>query len=213
MKKLKAKLIKKTSENRLYNIPVPVIGLTGGIATGKSTVAELFRKNNIPVIDADRLVKLIYQMPETKNFIQKNFPQVIAQDQIVFQKLREIAFSDADSKKKLEDYIYAHLPNEFKKAFQEFSNPTFIIYDVPLLFEKNLNKYVDFSVCIYAPRKTQIERLMLRDQSTHEMAETIINQQMDIEEKKNLADFIIYNTAGPLELETQVLQFIKDISH
>jgi dephospho-CoA kinase len=213
MKKLKAELIRKTPETRLYNIPVPIIGLTGGIATGKSTVAELFRKNNIPVIDADRLVKLIYQMPETKTFIQKNFPQVIVEDLIVFQKLREIAFSNADSKKKLEDYIYAHLPNEFKKAFQEFSNPTFIIYDVPLLFEKNLNEFVDFSVCIYAPRKTQIERLMFRDRSTHEMAETIINQQMDIEEKKNLADFTIHNTAGPLELETQVLQFIKDISH
>ena len=139
MKKLKNSLVKKTQDNRLYNIPIPIIGLTGGIASGKSTVAELLRKKNIPVIDADRLVKNIYQMPETKAFIKTHFSDAVVDNEIIFKKLREIAFSSESSKKILEDYIYALLPIEFKKSFSLLNSPSLLVYDVPLLFEKNLN--------------------------------------------------------------------------
>lgn len=212
MKKLKANWIKKTPLNRLYHIPVPIIGLTGGIATGKSTLANFFRKNDIPVIDADRLVKNIYQLPETKAFIKDNFPTTIIDDEIIFKKLREIAFQDETAKKLLEDFIYAHLPNEFKKAFVSFDDPKFVVYDVPLLFEKKLNEFIDFSICVYAPKNIQIERLIARDHSTIDLAEKIINQQMDIEVKKNLCDFVINNIGSPEELDSAIEKFIKDIT-
>ena len=212
MKKLKSNWITKDSNSRIYNIPVPVIGLTGGIATGKSTVANLFRRKNIPVIDADLLVKNIYMLPETISFIQKHFPETIDDQKINFKKLRETAFASEAAKSILEQYIYAHLPEQFKKDYLRFSSPPFIVYDVPLLFEKKLNLLIDFSICVYAPRTTQLKRLVERDQIPPELAESIINQQMDIEEKKKISDFIISNTGTLNELEALFERLLIEIT-
>lgn len=212
MKNLKTKWITKNPENRLYQIPVPIIGLTGGIGTGKSTVAEILREKNIPVIDADRLVKNIYQKNETIDFISKQFPHAVDKGIIDFKKLREIAFVDLAAKKLIEDFIYAHMPTEFKKAYATFNNPPFIVYDVPLLFEKKLNEVVDVAVCVYAPRETQIERIIARDKSSHQLASKIIDNQMDIEEKKKLSDFVINNTTELVDLKISVEQFLRDIT-
>jgi dephospho-CoA kinase len=213
MKNLKTELIKFQKEQRLYQIPVPIIGLTGGIGTGKSTVAELFRKKNIPVIDADKLVKNIYKLAETKDFIYKNFPKTITDGEIEFKKLREIVFINQEVKKTLEDYIYAHMPEEFKKAYATFSHPGFIVYDVPLLFEKKLHLLIDVSVCVYAPKEIQIERMILRDQISRELAESILANQISIENKKQMADFVITNTDGQAILEVEFEKFLKDISN
>lgn len=211
MKKLKAKWVTKTPANRLYQIPVPIIGLTGGIGTGKSTVAQLLREKNIPVIDADRLVKNIYQKKETVEFIAKHFPAVIVDGAIDFKRLREIAFVDSQNKKLIEDFIYAFMPLEFKKAYATFLNPSFVVYDVPLLFEKKLNELVDLSVCVYASREIQIERIVLRDKTSREMAEKILLHQMDIEEKKKCADLVIENNDGIDELKKSIEFFLTDI--
>lgn len=210
---LKAKWITKNLETRLYQIPVPIIGLTGGIGTGKSTVAEILRAKNIPVIDADKLVKNIYQKPETLTFIAKHFPHVMEDGKIVFKKLRETAFIDVSAKKLLEDFIYAYLPDEFKKAYADFSNPHFIVYDVPLLFEKKLNGLIDLSVCVYAPREIQIERIVERDKSEKALAAKILESQMDIEEKKTRADLVILNCDGMEELKIAVDQFLEDVAN
>jgi dephospho-CoA kinase len=212
MRKLKSSLVKHVPENRLYQIPVPIIGLTGGIGTGKSTVAELFRKQNIPVIDADKLVKNIYQLPETFPFIKQNFPAAIEDGKIVFRKLREIVFINVDAKELLENYIYSHMPNEFKKAYAAFSNPEFIVYDVPLLFEKKLHLLIDLSICVYAPREVQIARLMARDNSPRDLAESILSHQIDIEEKKKLSDRIIENNGDLVALENNFNLLLKDIT-
>lgn len=211
MRKLKSNLVKLTAEKRLYQIPVPIIGLTGGIGTGKSTVASLLKKHGLPIIDADQNVKTVYQKPETLVFIKKHFPSAIVDNQIDFKKLREIVFVNQESKQTVEDYIYMHLPSTFKEAYARFNNPPFIIYDVPLLFEKKLNPLVDVSVCVYAPRETQIQRLMARDHSTRELAEKILANQLDIEVKKELSDFTIENTGDLTILEKNVEEFLKNV--
>lgn len=208
MKKLKNSLIKHTDATRLYQIPVPIIGLTGGIGTGKSTVSDFFRKKGIPVIDADKNVKNIYQLPATQVFIHKNFPTAFHEGRIDFKKLREIVFQNEDAKKLLEDYIYALMPNEFKQAFYQYNNPQFVVYDVPLLFEKNLHLLVDLSVCVYAPKNLQIERLIKRDNIDRELAEKMLANQMDIEEKKQLSDFVINNTGDINDLESEFEKFL-----
>ncbi|MBC7540304.1 MAG: dephospho-CoA kinase [Bacteriovorax sp.] len=212
MKNLKTKWITKTPENRLYHIPVPIIGLTGGIGTGKSTVAEILREHNIPVIDADKLIKNIYQKNETLNFIISHFPQAISDGKIVFPKLREMVFIDPHVKKMLEDFLYVFMPEEFQKAYATLSNPFFIVYDVPLLFEKKLNKHVDLSVCVYAPKKVQIERIVLRDKSSIKMATKILENQMDIDDKKRLSDLVIMNTNKIEDLKLSIKQFLSDIT-
>lgn len=211
MKKLKNNLIKLTSETRLYQIPVPIIGLTGGIATGKSTVSELFSKNGIAVIDADRLVKNIYQYSETKAFVFKHFPEVITNNEIDFKKLREIVFNNQESKTLIENYIYSHMPMEFRKAFSTFKNPEFIIYDVPLLFEKGLDSLVDLSICVYAPKNIQLERIIKRDNCSLEVAKSILSQQMDIDEKKKKSNFVIENTDNITKLSENFKKALAEI--
>ena len=193
MKKLNSKWITKSQDSRLYNIPVPIIGLTGGIATGKTTVAQMFRDQGIPVIDADKLVKGIYAKKESFDFVSLHFLEAVVDNTIHFKTLRELAFKTPENQKKLEDFIYAQMPSAFKEAYQAFGPHEFIVYDVPLLFEKNLYTKIDVSVCAYSPRAVQIERLVKRDQISIELAEKILTKQIDIEEKKSKSDLIIEN--------------------
>lgn len=211
MKKIKNKLIALTPETRLYQIPVPIIGLTGGIATGKSTVAKILKERNFPIIDADGLVKKIYQKKDVINFIAKEFPVCFIEQKIDFKLLREVAFSSPENIAKIETKIYQYMPEEFKLAFANFNNPSFIIYDVPLLFEKALDQLVDVKVCVYSPKEIQIKRLINRDQCTQELAEKIISKQLDIELKKSKADFVIENTSDSAFLENQLNHFINSI--
>ena len=193
MKKLNSKWITKSQDSRLYQIPVPIVGLTGGIATGKTTVAQMFRDENCPVIDADKLVKGIYSKKASFDFITSHFLDAIINNTIHFKTLRELAFKSPENQKKLEDFIYAQMPGAFAEAFNTFNNPEFIIYDVPLLFEKGLYTKTDVSICTYTPRSIQRERLVNRDSITYELADVILEKQMDIEEKKNRSDLIIEN--------------------
>jgi dephospho-CoA kinase len=193
MENLNPKWITKSNQTRLYELPIPIIGLTGGIATGKSTVANFLRNKNFPIIDADALVKKIYQKAEVKEFIKNNFPIAIQTDEINFKILRELAFKDKQNIQKIEECIYRFLPTEFKETYHTFTNPNFIIYDVPLLFEKHLNLLVDTKICVYAPKEIQIERLMKRDHIERDVCLKILDNQMSIEDKKQLSDIVIKN--------------------
>lgn len=212
MRKLKNNLVKLTAENRLYQIPVPIIGLTGGIGTGKSTAAEWLRKHGLAVIDADANVKAVYRKPETLAFIKSHFPAVVADGQINFKKLREIVFINPDAKQLVEDFIYARLPQAFLDAYALLNKPALIIYDVPLLFEKKLHLLVDVSACVYAPKEIQIQRLMSRDHSSRDLAEKILSNQLDIEEKKKLSDFIIENTGDLHQLGKNIEEFLANVT-
>jgi len=199
--KLLPKLITKNSGSRLYQLPVPIVGLTGGIATGKSTVAKLFKSLQFPVIDADALVKSVYQKQEVFDFIQIHYPNAIVNKSIDFKILRAIAFANDAEIKKIETEIYRHLPGEFLRAYHSFSSANFIIYDVPLLFEKGLDKLVDQKIVVYSPREMQIERLMKRDHISLEAAEKILTHQLPIDQKKQMADFLIDNSKSEKDLE------------
>ena len=212
MKKLASKWITKNQSTRLYNIPVPIVGLTGGIATGKTTVAQMFRDENIPVIDADRLVKSIYLKQESFDFVQKHFVEAIIDETIHFKTLRELAFKTRDNQVKLETFIYAQMPSAFKEAYSKFGAHKYIIYDVPLLFEKGLYTQTDLSVCVYSPRSIQLERLIKRDNINIELAETILTKQMDIEDKKRKSDIFIENIGTHSDLNHNFIKLLNELS-
>ncbi len=207
--KLKSEYIRLDPTQRLYGMNVPVIGLTGGIATGKSTVSRLLTAQGFTVIDADQLVKSIYERDDAIHFIQKNYPDVIRDGKILFPELRKKVFSSNEIKKTIEEFIYLRLPGAFSEAISKVKGCEVIIYDVPLLFEKNLSPRFDLTVLVYAPRAVQLSRLMARDNQTKEMSESIIDQQMDIEEKRKLSDYIISNTSSEGELKREIDQFIS----
>lgn len=212
MKKLKEELIKLNPEERLYQVSHPVIGLTGGIATGKSTVSRLFAKEGIPVISADALVKTVYEKNETIKFVKDNWSSAVVNNEVDFKVLRKIAFSDEEDREKLEKFIYARMPKAFKEHYSMFQSPSLMVYDVPLLFEKGLAPLVDISICVYAPREIQIKRLEERDGTNLELAEKILSSQIDIEDKKEAADFIIDNSHGLDELNSNFEKLLKKIS-
>ena len=211
MKKLKNEHISLKPEERLYQVEHPVIGLTGGIATGKSTVAKLFEADGIPVISADALVKTVYTKDETVAFIKENWLDALVDGSIDFKILREIAFSEDSNREKIEEFIYARMPEAFKEHYSKIDEPTLLVYDVPLLYEKNLTPLVDVNVCVYAPRELQIQRLKERDSIDADLAKKILGTQMDIEEKKEAADYFIDNSKDLEELDKKFKKFLNKI--
>lgn len=208
---LKKKFIRLEPQDRLYQFDKPILALTGGIATGKSTVTKLLEKKGLTIIDADQLVKSIYQLNESKKFIQHQFPEAWCDDEIDFKKLRELVFSNPSTKTKVENFIYERLPAAFKEASSKVSGQDFYIYDVPLLFERNLHSKVDLIILTYAPRELQLARLMERDKTDEDIGNKILDQQMSIKDKKSKSDFVLQNTGSKQELEAEVENLLLQI--
>lgn len=198
---------KLSSTQRLHSLDIPVIGWTGGIATGKSTASNFLKNHGVAVIDADEIVKSLYGEGRLNEFIRTNVPDAISNESIDFAVLRKEVFSNDELKSNLEQTIYALMPEEFKKRIP--SGAKFIVYDVPLLFEKSLDQKVDLKVCVYCPRETQIERIQERDGSPYEVIENILNSQWDIEKKAEQADHVIDNTKKMTDLEKSVEEFVS----
>ena len=195
----------------MYGLDIPVIGLTGGIATGKTTAASILKEKNLPVIDADALVKDVYALEQTKRLVEKLAPSAIKDEKIDFKALRGIFFANPEVKSRLEQHIYALLPQEFAKRLAVFKEPRFIVYDVPLLFEKGLHHKVDQSVLIYTPRDTQLERLVKRDRIEPELANKILANQMPIDDKRELSDFVIENTSDIKDLRLRIEELLESL--
>lgn len=208
---IKQEFIKLNPDDRLHGCPVPVIGLTGGIGTGKSTVSNILEEKGYFIIDADLLVKKIYQKSSVQEFVQENWPEVINGEKIDFKQLGKVVFADQLEREKLEKEIYSHLKEAFLSELDGQSNIYSVIYDVPLLFEKNLSPLVDLRVVVYAPRAIQIERIQKRDRISKEEAELVLANQMDIEEKKEKADFVIDNSGDLDQLNLNIDQFLRSL--
>lgn len=206
--KLKTKYRLHSSDQRLYQIRVPVIGLTGGIASGKSTVSRMLEARGFAVINADHLVKDVYATQEALDFISKKHSDVMQDGKIMFPLLREKVFKDKKVKLEIENFIYQRLPDAFLAAYRKLNSPQVVIYDVPLLFEKNMEPMFDVTVLVYAPRKIQQARLMTRDGHEEAMATTILDQQLDIEDKKLKAEFVIDNSRTEVELAEGIDEFL-----
>ena len=194
---------------RLHQTTIPLIGLTGGIASGKSTAATLLSEAGVAVISADKMIKKIYAEEETKNFIRQNFPQCINDGNIDFLLLRQKAFQDDRNRILLENFLHPRLPKFFKKELQQFSSPELVIYDIPLLFEKSLQSQFDLVVCVYCTPKQQEKRLLSRDRIDKNLVQAMLKGQMDIGTKKELADVIIDNTGSLEQLSVQVSNLVK----
>lgn len=194
--RLKSTWHKLDAAKRMHGLSTPIIGLTGGIASGKSTVADILVKKGFCIISADALVKKIYQKPESIAFIAKDYPETMSGPGIIdFKKLRKKFFDNPNVQQKIEQYIYARMKDAFIEELNAAKNPNLVVYDVPLLFEKKLDKLVDVTICVYCPKSQQISRLTARDGIDVKMAESILATQMEIEQKRTQCDFVIENTS------------------
>jgi len=186
------------------------IALTGGIATGKSTVCNLFKLHGFLTIDADKIAHKLLDQNSTK--IASMFGnEYVENGKVLRKKLGKIIFSNEDNKQKLENLLHPLIKQEIEKKskiFEEQKKPYFI--DIPLFFEK-MHYPISKSLVVYTPRDIQIERLMKRDNITKEEAILKISNQMDIEKKKDMADLIINNSSNLKNLQNEVERVIKEI--
>jgi dephospho-CoA kinase len=193
--KLRAQFFKRTNNERLYGLDIAVIGLTGSIATGKSTASKILKDLGHPVIDADKLVKDIYKSNEAIEFLKIVCPETVTNgSEIIFPQLREVFFSNSKLKSEIESFIYQRLERQFLCELSTLNLSNYIIYDVPLLFEKKLESKFDQTICIYSSKSIQLQRLISRDNITAELAKNIIETQISIDSKKTLCDIAIANT-------------------
>ena len=136
-----------------------------------------------------------------------------SQGKIDFTKLRSLAFSDHQIKESLEQFLYSQLPDVFWKFYKLLPAKPYFFYEVPLLFEKNLQCLVDLVVVLYTDPKVQLQRLSLRDNSSPEINEKIIQSQMPFENKKKLSHYIVDNNGSNEQLYSQVDILLENIQH
>ncbi|WP_079479451.1 dephospho-CoA kinase [Halobacillus salinus] len=176
-----------------------VIGLTGGIATGKSTVSNMFQEFDIPVIDADQLSRDVVE-PGQKAYeeIVRTFGERVLHDngEIDRKALGSIIFKEEEKRKQLNAIVHPEVRKEMVNQRDRFKqeNRKAVVLDIPLLFESELMDYVDRILVVYVDEKTQLERLMERDQSAEREAMQRIQSQIPISSKRERADEVIDNT-------------------
>ena len=179
------------------------IALTGGIATGKSTVSSLFMMYGFLTIDADKIAHKL--LDDNTNMIKELFgDKYVSDKKVVRKELGNLIFKDKIQKLKLENFLHPLIKQEIIKEaliFETQKKPYLI--DIPLFFE-NKNYDINKSIVVYTTKDIQLQRLIKRDNSTKDEALTRINNQMDIEEKKQKATFIIDNTKDLQNLQNEV---------
>ena len=186
------------------------IALTGGISTGKSTVCNLFKLHGFLTIDADVIAHRL--LDENSNKIASMFGEQYVQNGKVLRKeLGKIIFSNEENKLKLEALLHPLIKEQIileSKIFEEQNKPYFV--DIPLFFEK-MSYPIPKSLVIYTPKELQIQRLMKRDNIDENEAKLKISNQMDIEEKRKLADMVIDNSQNLKHLQIEVERIIGEI--
>jgi len=179
------------------------VALTGGIATGKSTVCSLFGLYGFLIIDADKISHEI--LDRNCDFISQTFgKEYVSNQKVLRSKLATIIFSNQKNKEVLEDFLHPLIKQEIisrAKILEQNKKPYLI--DIPLFFEKQ-NYDINNSIVVYADKQTQIQRLIKRDNISYDEAIIKIENQLDIEQKRDLAKFVIDNNQDLKYLQDEV---------
>jgi len=192
-----------------------IVGLTGGIACGKTTVSNLFRDKGCPIVDADQVAREVVEPGELGlSLVVERFGTSVltVEGTLNRRKLGQIVFSNETARGDLNDILHPLIRKRMQEKKEEALklNPPFVIMDIPLLYENQHENTVDIVIVVYVPAFVQLERLMIRDGFSMEEAKNRIASQMNIEEKKKRADFIIDNT-GTFEYTKQQIEKIYSL--
>ena len=192
------------------------IGLTGGIATGKSTVAKIIRDLGLPVIDADHLAREVTKFGSKglKKIVLKFGPSVLNdRGELDREKLGELIFND-DRKRLILEHIVHPLIQDLRiteRRNLENQGCDLAFYDVPLLFEKKMENEFDATILVYSRVDEQRTRLKERNELTNEQIDARLKSQLSVDEKLQLADYVILNHGSVVELKHNVLTVIQDL--
>jgi dephospho-CoA kinase len=188
-----------------------VIGLTGGIATGKSTVSDMFRQFKIPVVDTDEIAKNLMEIgtPTYQEVVDEFGKEyTLPSGHLNRKKLGALIFNNDIERLKLNNIVHPKVRMRCMEAIQSHSlgNTDAIVLDVPLLFESNFDDLCDLIICVSVDRDTQLERLMKRDDIDEETALNKMRAQMNLKRKEALSDIVIDNSGTILDTKKKLVE-------
>ncbi|KAL8143090.1 hypothetical protein V2J09_016122 [Rumex salicifolius] len=186
-----------------------IVGLTGGISSGKSTVSNIFKASDIPVVDADVVARDVLKKGTSGwKKVVKKFGEDILQPngEVDRPKLGQIVFSDPSKRQLLNRLLAPHISSGiFQEVFRLWlKGSKVIVLDVPLLFEAKLDKWTNPVIVVWVDHETQLQRLKARDGISDEEAHNKINAQMPLDLKRSKADIVIDNNGTLEDLNEQV---------
>lgn len=196
-----------------------VIGLTGGIGTGKSTVSQILKDRGFPVIDLDVISHEVIEFPSVVEKIVQNFGrEVLDEDEagnctISREKLGKIIFANKEKRLALNSIMHPEILKVMHKKILECKSEKnkIIFVEVQLLFEVQWEKEFDYILLVAAKRDMQVRRVLERDKRSEEEAWNIINSQMSLDEKREKSDFVIENDGNMDDLNKKVDKFLKSL--
>lgn len=186
-----------------------IIGLTGGIGSGKTTIANYFKSLGIPVYIADDEAKKVMQLPEIHSQIKLEFGKnVFENDLINTSKLAKLVFNNPEKLKKLNKIVHPAVKKHFDNWVLQHKESPLVIKEAAILFESGSYQYCDKIITVVAPIETRIKRVMERDQTSRENVLDRINSQWTDDQKTSKSDFVITNISIE-EAKNQVDKIIK----
>lgn len=188
------------------------IGLTGGIGSGKTTIANYFKSKGIPIYIADDEARKIMQSDAVIQAIKKTFGDAIFDNDIlVRQKLAEIVFNDSDKLKQLNAIIHPAVKKHFKEWLVEKKDFPFVIYEAAVLFEMGSYKDFDAIISVVAPQETRVQRVMKRDNTTREHILKRMKAQWTDEQRISKSDYVIENVDLEFSIKKadEILKILK----
>ena len=195
-----------------------VIGLTGGIGTGKSTVSQILKEKKFPVIDLDIISHEVIKFPKVVEKIVENFGKEVLEYNntgnwiISREKLGRVIFGNREKRVILNSIMHPEILHIMREKILECKKENKIIFvEIQLLFEVQWEKEFDYILLVSAEKETQIKRILSRDNRSKEEALNIINSQMSLDEKKKRSDYVIENDGNIQDLEKKVDDFLKKI--
>ncbi|MCY8093773.1 dephospho-CoA kinase [Bacillus haynesii] len=195
-----------------------VIGLTGGIASGKSTVAQMFQQCGITVVDADVIAKEAVEqgMPAYQKIVETFGQGVLLETgDIDRRKLGEIVFANEEKRLQLNAIVHPEVRKMMIKQRDEAirAGERFVVLDIPLLYESGLEHLTEKVIVVWVPKELQLERLMKRNRFNEDEALNRIHAQHSLDEKKKRADAVIDNSGSLKDTEAQLHQLLDTWSN
>jgi len=185
------------------------VGLTGGIGSGKSTVAKVFEILKVPIFYADDIAKLLINNDiKVIKSIKNEFGNIYIDNKIDSKKLADIIFSKPEKLKIINSIIHPAVRKQYLQWCDKNSTKPYSIMEAAILFESGTYKILDKTITVFTPQNTRIKRVCKRNNTTPEKVIERINNQMADNEKVKLANFVIYNDDNDMVL-SQVLKISK----
>ena len=194
-----------------------IVGLTGGVATGKTAVSQVLREEGAYIIDADRIARELVQphKPAWNEVIRAFGKEILQEDKSIHRKeLADKVFADPEQRKVLNRILHPRIKEEIARRVREIGQKdpdAIVVIDAPLLVELGMHHDVDRLIVVTSTQTQQMERLKKRDGRNTQEALGLLSSQMPVEEKEKLADFVVRNEGSLEEMKKRAKEVFKEL--